>query len=64
MTGPPLERCLDNDVVLKAVAYGLSDAFWPSLFARLGVLGQARFVIARRLSRLARHQPDGFSHGQ
>lgn len=43
---------VDNDVLLKALSYGLEGSFWPSGEAQtIGVLGAARFVLADRLVR-------------
>lgn len=46
---------LDNDVVIKAISYGLVSSFWPSeVIARgVGVLGVARFVLRQRLEQAA-----------
>jgi hypothetical protein len=40
---------VDNDVVAKAVRYGLADQFWND--TSVGVLGAARFVIAKSFER-------------
>ena len=45
---------VDNDIVLKASCYRASTALWP-VNARpesIGVLGQARFVVSKRLKRM------------
>lgn len=44
----------DNDIVLKAVAYGLSSSFWPRQTEPvIGLLGAARYVVPYWLDRLA-----------
>ena len=44
-------RAADNDVLLKALSYGLEESFWPSDSGEeIGVLGAARFVLAKRLA--------------
>jgi hypothetical protein len=41
---------VDNDVLLKALSYGLEEHFWPDAdHEQIGVLGAARFVLADRL---------------
>ncbi len=46
-----VEVAVDNDILIKAAAYGLTGEFWES-GARLGVLGAARFVVASRIKRV------------
>lgn len=49
---PSLYAALDNDVVLKAACYGLTDRFWPEAYdVRVGVLGTARFVVPTYVER-------------
>jgi hypothetical protein len=45
---------VDNDIVLKASCYGASSALWPvdATPMSIGVLGQARFVVSKRLKRM------------
>lgn len=45
---------VDNDIVLKASCYGTSSALWPDNATpeSIGVLGQARFVVSKRLKRI------------
>lgn len=53
-TRPPSETAVDNDVILKAVSYGLSSTFWPAdVRAHLGVLGAARYVVSGAIERAA-----------
>jgi hypothetical protein len=42
-------RAVDNDVLLKALRYGLQRSFWPE--GEIGVLGAARYVVGKRLER-------------
>lgn len=51
MSGSGTDVAVDNDMVLKAVAYGLAEIFWPS-GRRLGVLGAARYVVPPLLDRI------------
>ena len=46
---------VDNDIVLKASCYGASSILWPGnpMSESIVVLGQARFVVAKRLGRMA-----------
>jgi hypothetical protein len=46
-----VDVAVDNDILIKAAAYGLTEKFWESA-ARLGVLGAARFVVASRIKRV------------
>src|SRR5687767_11147970 len=46
-----VDVAVDNDILIKAAAYGLTEKFWESA-AHLGVLGAARFVVASRIKRL------------
>jgi hypothetical protein len=50
---PFVEVAVDNDVLLKAVCYGLSARFWPRASEPhvVGVLGAARFVVDDRINR-------------
>jgi hypothetical protein len=45
---------VDNDIVLKASCYGASAILWPANKTpeSVGVLGQARFVVSKRLRRM------------
>ena len=46
------EVAVDNDVLLKALSYGLEHLFWPEEdHGVIGVLGAARFVLADRLAK-------------
>src|SRR3954468_21743666 len=47
---PSVEVALDNDVILKAVCFGLAERLWPPGTA-LGVLGAAPFVLAKAATR-------------
>jgi hypothetical protein len=49
------DRVVDNDLVLKAVCYGLTAAFWPGAGAinGIGVLGSARYVVGNLIDRAA-----------
>jgi hypothetical protein len=50
--GDNVEVAVDNDVVLKAVCYGLAQEFWPQATpGRLGVLGSARYVVSSCIER-------------
>ncbi len=51
MTASTVDIAADNDIVLKAVAYGLTAFFWPGPQARLGLLGAARYVIPAALEK-------------
>lgn len=43
---------VDNDILLKALSYGLEGYFWPEEEERvIGVLGAARFVLSDRLAK-------------
>lgn len=42
---------VDNDILLKAISYGLEQSFWPPPDSHIRVLGAARYVITDRLSR-------------
>lgn len=43
---------VDNDVLLKALSYGLEGLFWPETHqSKIGVLGAARFVLLDRLAK-------------
>lgn len=42
-------RTVDNDIILKAVSYGLTEDFWGE--EQIGVLGAARYVVSNRLKR-------------
>lgn len=47
-----MDAAVDNDLILKAVCYGLSDEFWPNVEAGgLGILGAARYVISDQIKR-------------
>jgi len=47
-----MNAAVDNDLILKAVSYGLEDEFWPqSHEAVLGILGAARYVVTDRIQR-------------
>lgn len=46
-----VEVAVDNDILIKAAAYGLTEQFWK-FETRLGVLGAARFVVASRIKRV------------
>jgi hypothetical protein len=50
---PEIESAADNDVIFKAACYGLTGAFWPDTarLHRIGVLGSARYVLARAVDR-------------
>ena len=48
----PIKTAVDNDVILKAVCYGLTSTFWPACTReRVGVLGVARYVITRSIEK-------------
>jgi len=49
-----VDLAVDNDVIIKAACYGLTAAFWPEAGSacQLGVLGAARYVVAKRLARM------------
>ena len=57
-----IEIAVDNDLILKAVCYGITSDFWPGLCATIevGVLGAARYVVSKRLDRapLLRNRSD------
>lgn len=46
-----VDIAVDNDVIIKAACYGLTATFWPEAVStcHLGVLGAARYVVAKRL---------------
>jgi hypothetical protein len=46
-----IEAAVDNDIVLKAVSYGLAERFWPSGDDErsIGVLGATRFVLMKAI---------------
>ncbi len=48
-----VDIAVDNDVIIKAACYGLTATFWPEAAStcHLGVLGAARYVVAKRLER-------------
>lgn len=48
-----VDIAVDNDVIIKAACYGLTATFWPEADStcHLGVLGAARYVVAKRLER-------------
>jgi predicted nucleic acid-binding protein len=54
VTSPAAEVAIDNDVVLKAVGYGLVSVFWQEPYTSLGVIGAAPFVISKAIDRGAR----------
>jgi hypothetical protein len=49
----PVDVAVDNDIIIKAACYGLTATFWPEAgpTCHLGVLGAARYVVAKRLAR-------------
>lgn len=47
---PEVDVAADNDVVLKATCFGLASSFWRT--KRVGVLGAARYVLAKRVHRV------------
>lgn len=49
MSEPPVDVALDNDVILKAVGYGIDAELWAG--RRPGVLGAARFVLDAAVGR-------------
>ena len=55
------ERALavDNDILIKAACYIASSALWPEPDPgdSIGVLGQARFVVTDRISRMTLNGP-------
>lgn len=52
MKAGAVRAAVDNDIILKAVAYRLSATFWPGLGeTTIGLLGAARYVIPNRLDR-------------
>jgi hypothetical protein len=50
------QQAVDNDVLLKAIRYGLETAFWPT--QKIGVLGAARFVIGKRVESEGSGRPE------
>ena len=50
MTQPVVETAVDNDVVLKAICFGLVADFWPDI-STLGVLGAAPYVLRDAIRR-------------
>ena len=47
-----MDAAVDNDLILKAVCYGLADEFWPRAEGgNLGILGVARYVISDQIRR-------------
>lgn len=53
-TASGLLATVDNDVLKKAVCYGLASNLWPSVDRRvpIGILGAARFVLANAIARM------------
>lgn len=53
MSDRDVDSVADNDVVLKAVCYGLQGAFWPNDSGErpLGLLGAARYVLGEAIAR-------------
>lgn len=50
--GGKVDIAVDNDVLIKAARYGLTDTFWPTDSGhQLGVLGAARYVVTSRIAR-------------
>jgi hypothetical protein len=51
---PVAGAAVDNDIVLKASCYGASAILWPPTETpeSVGVLGQAQFVVSKRLRRM------------
>jgi hypothetical protein len=56
---PSLAVATDNDVLLKAVCYGLTADFWPGagVLRTVFVLGAARYVVAQRVGRATLRKP-------
>lgn len=52
MTAVRIDIAVDNDIVMKAVAYGVTEALWQRPGPRLAILGVARFVIPSLLDRM------------
>lgn len=50
MSAPGVDVALDNDVILKAVCFGLPADFWPGGSA-IAALGAAPFVLAKAIAR-------------
>lgn len=52
-SGPAVDAVVDNDLILKAVCYCVTSAFWPGIGAtrHVGVLGAARYVVSKRVER-------------
>jgi hypothetical protein len=48
-----VDVAIDNDIASKAVAYGISRAFWSADDGELGLLGAAPYVIPKVLERYA-----------
>lgn len=47
-----MDAAVDNDLILKAVCYGLADEFWPEAkVTGLGILGAARYVVSDQIKR-------------
>lgn len=47
-----MEAAVDNDLILKAVCYGLANEFWPTAKVDgLGILGAARYVVSDQIKR-------------
>jgi hypothetical protein len=48
-----IDTATDNDIILKAACYGLTDALWSNLgrMRQVGVLGAARYVLTRAIDR-------------
>lgn len=51
--GSAPNRVVDNDLVFKAVCYGLTAEFWPDVGVTnvVGVLGSARYVVGALIER-------------
>lgn len=54
-SGRAIGIAVDNDLVLKAVCYGITADFWPGVGTAqgVGVLGAARYVVSKRLERVS-----------
>ena len=50
-TTDDVEVAVDNDLILKAACYGLTDLFWPADGPTAGVLGAARYVVSHRIDK-------------
>lgn len=58
-----MDTVVDNDLILKSVSYGLTEAFWPECNANsIGVLGAARYVVHHEIDRAGLNRGAAAAH--